>query len=141
MPLQVAPPATLPPQGSAPAPAPAPVVTRVFGAESGLIFNAIKPASVKDFEMLLGRLREALAQSSDPVRRQQAEGWKIFKAAEPGPGASVLYVFVVNPAVKGADYGVARILAEAYPKEAQELYRLYTACFASGQTILNLEPR
>ena len=139
MPLQAAPPAS-PPPAAAPAQTPA-AHARVFGAESGLIFNAIKPGSVKDFEMLLERLKAALTQSLDPVRRQQAEGWKIYKAAEPGPAASILYVFVVNPVVKGADYGVARILAEAYPQEAQELYRRYTECFAGGQTMLNLEPR
>ena len=119
MPLQVAPTAP-PPQIAAPAQTPAAVTARVFGAESGLIFNAIKPASVKDFEIILGRLKEALAQSPDPVRRQQGQGFKVYKAAEPGPAASILYVFVVDPVVKGADYGVARILAEAYPQEAQE---------------------
>jgi hypothetical protein len=46
----------------------------------------------------------------------------------------------MEPAVKGADYGVARILAEAFPAEAQDLYRLYTGAFATGQTILNLNP-
>ncbi len=50
-----------------------------------------------------------------PVRNQQGWGWKIFKAAEPGPNGSVLYVFVMDPAVKGADYGVAKILARGVP--------------------------
>jgi hypothetical protein len=110
----------------------------VFGADAGIIFNAIKPEGVEPFEMVLGRLKQALAQSADPVRRQQAQGWKIFKAGEAGPANSVLYVFVMDPVVKGADYGVAKILAEAFPAEAQELYRAYIAAFASGQTLLNL---
>jgi hypothetical protein len=132
-------PAPAPPSASAPAAAPA--VERVFASDAGIIFSAIKPAAAKDFETVLGRLRQALAASPDPTRRQQATGWKIFKAAEPGPNGSVLYVFVMDPAVKGADYGVAKILAEAYPAEAQQLYRLYIGAFASGQTLLNLEPR
>ena len=106
-----------------------------------MIFSAIKPAAAKDFETVLNRLRQALLGSADPVRQRQAAGWKIFKAAEPGPNGSVLYVFVMDPAVKGADYGVAKILAEAYPAEAQQLYKLYIGAFASGQTLLNLEPR
>ena len=94
-----------------------------------------------DFETVLAKLRAALADSKDPVRNQQGWGWKIFKAAEPGPNGSVLYVFVMDPAVKGADYGVAKILSEAYPSEIMELYRMYTGAFATaGQTLINLQP-
>ena len=132
-----------------PAPAPPPGQTvvsppplgRVFASEQGLIFNAIRPDKVMDFETVLVKLRSALADSKDPVRNQQGWGWKIFKAAEPGPNGSVLYVFVMDPAVKGADYGVAKILSEAYPNEVMELYRLYTGAFATaGQTLINLQP-
>jgi len=118
-----------------------PPLGRVFASEQGLIFNAIRPDKVMDFETVIVKLREALANSKDPVRNQQGWGWKIFKAAEPGPNGSVLYVFVMDPAVKGADYGVAKILAEAYPAEIMELYRMYTTAFATaGQTLINLQP-
>jgi len=134
-----APPAPAPPPGqSVVSPPP---LGRVFASEHGLIFNAIRPDKVADFEMVLAKLRDALANSKDPVRNQQGWGWKIFKAAEPGPNGSVLYVFVMDPAVKGADYGVAKILAEAYPNEIMDLYRMYTASFAAaGQTLINLQP-
>jgi hypothetical protein len=131
-----------------PAPVPAPgqaVVSppplgRVFASEQGVIFNAIKADKVTDFETVITKLRAALADSKDPVRNQQGWGWKTFKAAEPGPNGSVLYVFVMDPAVKGADYGVAKILAEAYPAEITDLYRMYTTAFApAGQTLLNLQ--
>jgi hypothetical protein len=113
----------------------------VFASEQGLIFNAIRPDKVMDFETVLAKLRTALADSKDPVRNQQGWGWKIFKAAEPGPNGSVLYVFVMDPAVKGADYGVSKILAEAYPNEVMDLYRMYTGAFATaGQTLINLQP-
>jgi len=118
-----------------------PPLGRVFASEEGLIFNAIKPDKVADFETVIAKLRAALASSKDPVRNQQGWGWKIFKATEPGPNNSVLYVFVMDPAVKGADYGVAKILSEAYPAEITDLYRMYTGAFATaGQTILNLQP-
>ena len=118
-----------------------PPLGRVFASEQGLIFNAIRPDKVMDFETVLAKLRTALADSKDPVRNQQGWGWKIFKATEPGPNGSVLYVFVMDPTVKGADYGVAKILAEAYPTEIMDLYRMYTTAFApAGQTLLNLGP-
>ena len=152
-PQQTSPAPGTPPSATAPpAPVPGPpppgqsVVSppplgRVFASEHGLIFNAIRPDKVMDFETVIVKLREALANSKDPVRNQQGWGWKIFKAAEPGPNGSVLYVFVMDPAVKGADYGVAKILAEAYPAEIMELYRMYTTAFATaGQTLINLQP-
>jgi hypothetical protein len=133
-----APPAPAPPPGqNVVAPPP---LGRVFASEQGLIFNAIRPDKVMDFEAVLSKLRAALTDSKDPVRNQQGWGWKIFKAAEPGPNGSVLYVFVMDPAVKGADYGVAKILSEAYPNEVMELYRMYTGAFATaGQTLINLQ--
>ena len=135
--------------GAPPAPAPPagqnvvspPPMGRVFASEQGLIFNAIRPDKVMDFETVLAKLRTALADSKDPVRNQQGWGWKIYKAAEPGPNGSVLYVFVMDPAVKGADYGIAKILSEAYPNEVMELYRMYTGAFATaGQSLINLQP-
>jgi hypothetical protein len=134
-----APPAPAPPPGqSVVSPPP---LGRVFASDHGIIFNAIRPDKVMDFEMILGKLREALANSKDPVRQQQGWGWKIYKQTEPGPNGSVLYVFVMDPAVKSADYGVAKILAEAYPNEIMELYRMYTTAFATaGQTLINLQP-
>jgi hypothetical protein len=134
-----APPAPAPPPGqSVVSPPP---IGRVFASEQGLIFNAIRPDKVKDFETVIAKLRAALVNSKDPVRNQQGWGWKVYKAAEPGPNGSVLYVFVMDPVVKGADYGVAKILAEAYPTEIMELYRMYTTSFApAGQTLINLQP-
>jgi len=133
-----APPAPAPPPGqNVVSPPP---MGRVFASEQGLIFNAIRPDKVMDFETVLAKLRAALADSKDPVRNQQGWGWKIYKAVEPGPNGSVLYVFVMDPAVKGADYGIAKILSEAYPSEVMELYRLYTGAFATaGQTLINLQ--
>ena len=50
----------------------------------------------------------------------------------------MLYVFVIDPAVKGADYTVSNILAEAFPAEVQTLYKQYADAFASGQNFVNL---
>jgi hypothetical protein len=138
-PTPTAPPAPAPPPGqSVVSPPP---MGRVFASDHGIIFNAIRSDKVMDFETVLAKLRAALANSKDPVRNQQGWGWKIYKAAEPGPNGSVLYVFVMDPAVKGADYGVAKILAEAYPSEIMDLYRMYTGAFAAaGQTLINLQP-
>jgi hypothetical protein len=117
----------------------APAPARAFTGDAGLIFFPVKPDKTADFEKIMAKLKEALTASDDPVRRQQAAGWKVFKAVEPGPNNTVLYVFVVDPAVKATDYAFWKMMYDAFPAEAQQLYRLYTAASAGGQTLLNLQ--
>lgn len=112
---------------------------RVFGSDAGMIFNPVKPDKTADFEMIMGRLKEALKKSENAERKQQAASWKVFKSVEPGPNNSVLYVFVMDPAVKGADYTVAKILSEVFPTEVQELYKVYSGSYSGGQSLVNLQ--
>jgi len=115
---------------------------RTFAAPVGLLLNAVRPDRVADFETVLGYLEAALAMSTDATVRAQAQGWRVLKASEPGPNGTVLYVFVLDPVVPGADYGLGRILADAYPDQAQlqEIWKLYTGAVASGGSLLNLTP-
>lgn len=114
------------------------VNTRTFPGDAGMILNFIKPDKTADFEAVMAKLKEALQKSEKPERKQQAAGWKIFKSPDPA-GANTLYVFVIDPAVKGADYSVANILAEAFPPEqVNELYKQYAGAYAQGQNIVNL---
>ena len=156
---QVTPPAPAPPGPTTPAPTPqapapggvAPVVpapitppvplgARVFTAPTGLIFNTVRPDRVVDFEMVMGYLQAAFEKSTDARVQEQAKGWRIFKATEPGPNGSVMYVFIIDPAVPGAEYGIGRILADAYPDQIQEIWKLYTGSLAPSASLLNLTP-
>jgi hypothetical protein len=154
-----APPATQAPAPGAPAPGapapppggvapvvPAPVVpptplgARVFTAPSGLIFNTVRPDRVVDFEMVIGYLLAAFDKTTDVRVKEQAKGWRVFKATEPGPNNTVLYVFVVDPTVPGADYGLGRILADAYPDQIEKIWSLYTGSLAPSASLINLTP-
>jgi hypothetical protein len=117
-----------------------PLVGRTFTATTGMIFQSVRPDRVLDFEAIIGYLEAALAKTTDPAERAQAKGWRVFKAAEPGPNGSVIYVFVFDPAVPGADYGLGRILADAYPERIQEIWKLYTGALIGGGSLLNLAP-
>ena len=113
--------------------------TRVFGSDAGMVLNFIKADKTMDFESVVAKLKEALQKSSKPERKQQAASWKVFKSPEPAAGGNALYVFIVDPAVKGADYTVSNILAEAFPADAvQTLYKQYAESYASGQNFVNL---
>ena len=118
----------------------APIVARSFTAKTGLLFNAVRPERALDFETVVGLLQDALKSSADPAVRAQAAGWRVFKATEPGPNMTVLYVFVIDPAIAGADYGLGRILSDAYPDRIQEIWKLYTGALAGGGSLLNLTP-
>lgn len=116
--------------------APAPQA-RIFTGDVGLMFNVIKPDKTADFEMVIGKLKEALAKSDDPVHKQMAQGWRVIKNPEPIQGGNYLYVFLIDPVVKDADYTVSRVLAKSFPAEVQELFKVYSACFAGGVTLQN----
>lgn len=124
-----------PPQTAQPAASP----QRVFASDAGMILNTIKPDRTADFEFVVERVKAALLQSSDVTRKQQSAGWRVYKALEPGANNSVLYVFWLNPVVKGADYTVSKILYEAFPTEAQELYHKFAGSYSGGQTLVNLQ--
>jgi hypothetical protein len=111
----------------------------VFGSDVGIIINPIKTDKAADFEAILARVRQALEQSTNPVRRQQAASWKVLKAAEPGPAGSILYVFLMQPPVRNADYTLSRILAEGYPTEVDALWASLRDAYAAPMHRLTLE--
>jgi len=133
-------PGGVPPVVPAPVVPPVPLGARVFTARSGLIFNSVRPDRVVDFEMVMGYLQAAFEKATDARVREQAKGWRVFKATEPGPNNTVLYVFVIDPAVAGADYGLGRILSDAYPDQIEKIWSLYTGSLAGGGSLLNLTP-
>lgn len=136
------PPPVAAPSSVVPAPVvpPAPAGARTFTAPTGMIFSAVRPDRVVDFEMVIGYLQAALEKSTDPGVRAQARGWRVFRATEPGPNSTVLYVFLIDPTVVGDDYGLGRILSDAYPDRIQEIWKLYTGALAGGGSLLNLTP-
>jgi hypothetical protein len=106
-----------------------------------MLLNTVRADRVEDFERAMAYLQAALASSTNERVRAQAAGWRIFRATESAPGGAVLYVFLLDPTVAGADYGLGRILADAYPDQAklQEIWKLYSSSVTGG-TLLNLTP-
>jgi hypothetical protein len=102
-----------------------------ISGDAGLIFSIIKPDQTSAYEAAITKLKEAFGKIDNPTRKQQAASWTVYKAVEPGPNGSVLYVSVLQPAVKEADYNVFKIISEAFPTEAQELYKAASGGFVS----------
>src|SRR5687767_8620064 len=77
-----------PPAAQTPAtPAPAAPAEPAIGftSDAGMMFNVIKSTATADFEMVIGRLREALHKSENPARKQQAANWTVYKSTDPSP--------------------------------------------------------
>jgi hypothetical protein len=128
-----------PPPAQPPAAAAAAPTARTFASDGGMVLNFVKPDKTADFEAVIAKLKEALNKSEKPGRKEQAKSWKVFKSPDPAAGGNALYVFIIDPAIKGADYTVSNILAEAFPPaEVNELYKQYAAAYASGQNFVNL---
>ena len=117
-----------------------PLGARVFLGSSGIIFNAVRPERVVDFELVIGYLQAALAKSANAQVREQAKGWRMYKAVEPGPNGTILYAFWIDPAVVGADYALGPILSDAFPDQVEQIWKLYQGALASGGTLVNLIP-
>jgi hypothetical protein len=109
---------------------------QVFASDAGMVLNFVKPDKTADFEAVVGKLKESLQKSDKPERKQQAASWKVFKSPDPA-GQNVLYVFSIDPSVKGADYTVTNILNEGFPAEVQALYKQYVDSLAN-RNIINL---
>jgi hypothetical protein len=112
---------------------------RTFPAEGAMWLHFIKADKAADFEMVIAKLKEALAKSEKPERKQQAEGWKFYRSPEPA-GANVLFVMIIDPVLKGADYQISNIIQESFPAaEATDILKKYAESYANpAMNIANL---
>ncbi len=107
-----------------PAPQPAAAAEKpalTFEGDAAYLMVFVKPDKTADFELVLNRLKEALAKSEKPERRKQAEGWRVFKLPAQVQGSEVYYFFM-DPPVAGQEYDPIRLIHEVFPSEAQELF-------------------
>jgi hypothetical protein len=112
----------------------------IFGTDAGIVLTFVHPDKVEEFDWVIGYLRDTLEQSDNPIRRQQAEHWQLFRSSDPGPNGAALYVSFMEPVLKGADYSIANILEQELPAErAQELVDSLTAALSQRQSILSLD--
>lgn len=136
------PPAQTPPAAAQPA-APQPNAG-AFSTPAGMFLNTIKAAETTAFEQTMAKVKEAAAKSTNQSVKDAVAGWKIYKASEPTPQGHVLYVFVLDPAVKDFDYsgtGVFKILQEGLgDATAREIFDKFRNSFAAGQNKLTLTP-
>jgi hypothetical protein len=88
---------------------------------------AIRPDKTGDFEKIMGKIKDALSKSEAPEAKQQLAGWKIMKGSTPQPTGEILYLHVINPVVKDADYSITNIVYDVFkdPADQKAFYDMY----------------
>ena len=87
----------------------------------------VNPDKTADYEQVLQKLKAALQKIERPEAKQQLAGWKVIKNAMPQPDGSILYIHVIDPVVKDADYSITTLYYEAFtdPAERKAFYDMY----------------
>src|ERR1700704_670150 len=90
---------------------------------------AINPDKTADYEQVIAKLKDALTKSEAPEAKQQLAGWKIIKNATPNPDGSIVYIHIISPVVKTADYSIMNNIYSIVkdPAEQKAVYDLYRA--------------
>ena len=109
-----------------------------FPGDGAVFLITVKPDKTADFEMVMGKVKEALAKSEKPERKQQAAGWKVFRASEAPPNG-VIYMLITDPVAKGTDYSLQTILTEGFGPTEGYNFAKTLADSAVGQQLFNLK--
>jgi hypothetical protein len=88
---------------------------------------AINPDKTADYEQIITKLKEALSKSEASEAKEQLAGWKVIKNAMPNPDGTIVYIHIISPVVKTADYSVMNNIYSAVkdPAEQKAVYDMY----------------
>ena len=105
-----------------------------FDGDTAIVTVAIKPDKTAEFEQIMNDVRAALMKSEKPERKQQAAGWKVVKSGTPMKDGTIVYMHLINPVVKGADYTILAILYETTTDAAAQraIFEKYRDAFAAS---------
>lgn len=106
-----------------------------FNGDAAVMLHFVKPGSTSAYEGVMARLGEALRKSenTETDRQAQAAGWKVYRANMDISGqGNVMYAWVIDPVLGGANYAASTIMNEVFPGEIQQLYESYNSSFTDA---------
>jgi hypothetical protein len=106
-----------------------------YDGDTVLVAYAVNPGKDAEYEQVLGKLKDALAKSTDPQAKQQAAGWTVTKLSKTldTQGGGSTYLHVISPVVRGADYSIVNIVyAASNDEEKRAFYDLYKGALKGG---------
>jgi len=99
---------------------------------------AVNADKTADYEQVVAKLREALSKSERPEAKQQLAGWKMMKNAMAQPDGSFVYIHVISPVVRDADYSITNIVYDVFkdPAEQKAFYDSYRGAVKAALFII-----
>ena len=99
----------------------------LFTGDIVVMAFSINPDKTADYEKVIAQLKDSLTKSEAPAAKQQLAGWKIIKNAMPNPDGSIVYIHIISPVVKDADYSVMNNIYAAVkdPAEQKAVFDMY----------------
>jgi hypothetical protein len=109
-----------------------------FTGDVALVAYAINPDKTGDYEKVIAALKDSLAKSEAPEAKQQLAGWKVIKAMTPQPDGSIVYIHIIDPVVKGADYGIMANIYASLKDNAEQvaMFELYKAAMKQALFVI-----
>ena len=95
-----------------PASAQAPPPKTTYTGDVVIAAYAVNAGKEADYEKVIATLKDALAKSPKPEAKQQLDGWKVIKNSANQPDGSPLYLHIISPVVKDADYSITNLVYE-----------------------------
>ena len=120
-------------------PAAAQETTRSFATPAGIMFNVLKPDRVNDLTDVITAVVDRMQKSADRTHQAQAKGWKIVRVHEPDRNGNVTILYIIDPAVPGADYSLLPLLKTYFPDQWEQMANRLAGAYAS-QSIMSLHP-
>jgi hypothetical protein len=108
-----------------------------FTHEFVLLYNQVKADKASDFESSWATIKAGLIKSEKPELKELGESIKIFKVDAPA-GATVSYIFNLNPPSKTQSYDPTKILFESGAfsrEEADVIYAKLKDAYAATSPI------
>jgi hypothetical protein len=111
---------------------------QTFTGDMVLLAYAVNADKTADYEKVIAQLKDALTKSEKPDAKQQLAGWKVMKNAMPQPDGSIVYIHVINPVVKDADYSITNLVYDVVkdPGEQKAFYELYRGAMKAALFII-----
>jgi hypothetical protein len=82
-----------------------------------MLYFTVAETAATDFEVFMGKAKEAFGKSDKPERKAQAASWKALIKVDQAQNGALTYIWMLDPVVKGVSYDLGKVLSESLPPE------------------------
>jgi len=111
-----------------------------IGAAEGdtmwVLLNHIKADKCEQFEKLVHEIFWPITKNSElAIDQQVAKYTRTLHPVKMNKDSTYTYVFIMDPLIQGADYGISSLLKKKYDEEkTKEYVKMFNECYAGPQT-------